>query len=200
MSLEKSRKALRLAEKYLTILEELANDDDPEAFKDSFVGAIAVIRSVGNAVQTETKSLGRTFQFAQWWKQSESDPRYQCVKDTRDLVLKEAGEAAQVHHEVLVTDVAMANATAYDAAVTTGTSRIDVTTNEGKTETDTFSSAPEPSAATYRRTWVFANGRCAGQELLPVLREFLEWMSNDVIPRAEQGSGEASSPGLGRSG
>ncbi|MET9956426.1 hypothetical protein ABZ135_33435 [Streptomyces sp. NPDC006339] len=189
MRLDKSRRALTLAEKYLEILEELT-DDDPEAFRDSFVGAIAVIRRVGHAVDFESKQLGRTSQFSQWWKKSEEDRRHLCVKDVRDLVLHEATEEAQVRHEVLGTGTAISNVTAYNPAVITATAHIDVVRDGGQPERYTFSAMPTPPEAeqagpTFRRTWVFANGSCAGDALLPALREYLKWMRDDVIPRAE---------------
>ncbi|WP_410540559.1 hypothetical protein [Streptomyces sp. KL2] len=189
MRLEKSRKALALAEKYLEILEELA--DDPEEFRDSFVGAIAVIRRVGHVVHSESKELGRTAAFGQWWRrESAADRRFKCVKDARDLVLKEAEEAARVQHEVLVSDAAMGRATAYNPSVATE-SHIDVVRDGTEQERYTFS-VPSASAAdngaagpTYRRTWVFASGECVGEELIPALRQFLDWMRDDAIPKAE---------------
>ncbi|MEV1079547.1 hypothetical protein AB0I98_15015 [Streptomyces sp. NPDC050211] len=188
MRLEKSRKALALAEKYLEILEELA--DDQEEFQDSFVGAIAVIRRVGHAVESESKVLGRTSGFGQWWRGTADDPRLKCVKGARDLVLKEAGEAAQVQHEVLVSDAAMARATAYNPSVITE-SHIDVVRDGTAPARYTFSvpsASPTDSGAadlTYRRTWVFTSGECAGEELIPALRRFLDWMRDEAIPRAE---------------
>ncbi|SEO01098.1 hypothetical protein [Actinacidiphila rubida] len=187
MRLEKSRKALALAEKYLEILEELT--DDQEEFQDSFVGAIAVVRRVGHTIDFESKKLGRTETFDQWWKKSSADHRFKCVKDARDLVLHEGGEEARVKHEVLVSDVPMVKASAYDATVITK-SHTDFVGDEEGPERYTFSAPPPPADAeeagpTYRRTWVFASGECAGEELIPALRGFLDWMSDDAIPRAE---------------
>ncbi|MEU6618963.1 hypothetical protein [Streptomyces parvus] len=188
-TLEKSRKALALAEKYLEILEELT--DDQEEFEDSFVGAIAVIRRVGNVVDSESKALGRTSGFDQWWRGTAGDDRrYKCVKDARDLVLKEAGEAAQAQHEVLVPGAATARATAYNPSVITE-SRIDVVRDGTELARYTFSTPPASptdsgaAAPTYRRRWVFRGGECAGEELIPALRRFLDWMRDDAIPRAE---------------
>lgn len=185
--MEKSRKALALAEKYLEILEELA--DDQEEFENSFVGAIAVIRRVGNVVQFESKQLGQTDAFNQWWAESSKHRRFTCIKDVRDLVLKEAGEGAQVKHDVLVSEAAMASATAYEATVITK-SHIDVGRDAEEPERYTFSGPPprpdaNETAPTSRRTWVFASGECAGEKLIPALHRFLKWMRDDAIPKAE---------------
>ncbi|MGP3974469.1 hypothetical protein ACTWQF_10780 [Streptomyces sp. 8N114] len=190
MRLEKSRKALVLAEKYLDVLQELA--DDPEAFRGSFVGAIGVIRRVGHVVDFESKKSGRGPQFRQWWEESTKDRRHVCVKDVRDLVLHEAVEEAQVRHEVVGTGTAGAIAEAYNPTVITGTAHIDVVRDGERPERYTFRTTPTPPEAdqagrTYRRTWVIANGKCAGDALLPVLRDYLKWMRGDAIPRAEAG-------------
>ncbi|MFF8280027.1 hypothetical protein ACF05T_28690 [Streptomyces lateritius] len=177
-------------EKYLEILEELA--DDQEEFQDSFVGAIAVIRRVGHVVESESKTLGRTPKFDQWWRGiAAKDRRFKCVKDARDLVLKEAEEAAQVQHEAFVSDTPTVRVTAYNASVITE-SHIDVVREGTESARYTFSGPPSASprdsgaaAGTYRRTWVFASGECAGDELIPALRRFLTWMCDEVIPKAE---------------
>lgn len=189
MRLEKSRKALVLAEKYLELLEELV--DDPDAFRDSFVGAIGVIRRVGNAVEFESKELGRAPKFSQWWKESANDRRHVCVKDVRNLVLHEASEGAQVQHEVVGTGTAESVVEAYNPTVVTSTAHIDVVA-DGEQQRYTFRTTPTPPGAgkvgpTYRRSWVIANGKCAGDPLLPALSDYLKWMGDEVIPRAEAG-------------
>ncbi|MDI3407670.1 hypothetical protein [Streptomyces cavernicola] len=188
MRLERSRKALTLAEKYLQLLEELI--DDREAFEDAFVGAIAVIRRVGNAVDFESTKLA-TLKFKELWSESGKDRRFLCVKDVRNLVLHEASEEARVRHEVLAIDTAMARATAYNPTVITGTAHIDVVRDGEEPERYTFSTTPPPPETervepTYRRTWMVANGKCAGEELIPTLRKYLEWMRDEVIPEAER--------------
>ncbi|MFE9023787.1 hypothetical protein ACFYNL_35175 [Streptomyces sp. NPDC007808] len=189
MRLNKSRKALALAEKHLEILEELV--DDQEEFQDSFVGAIAVIRRVGHVIESESKTLGRTSKFDQWWRLTAAqDRRFKCVKGARDLVLKEAEEAAQVQHKAGVSDTPTVRVTAYNPSVITE-SHIDVVREGTESARYTFS-APSTSptdsgaaAETYPRTWVFASGECAGEELIPALRRFLTWMRDEAIPKAE---------------
>ncbi|MGW4891375.1 hypothetical protein ACWEQL_03780 [Kitasatospora sp. NPDC004240] len=149
MRLDKSRKALALAEKYLAVLEEL--HDDPEEFQASFVGAIGVIRRVGHVVNDELKKLGleRTSTFGQWWwGQANNTPLYQCIKSARDLVYKEAEEVTQVHHEVNVADTPLGVATAYPPSVSTET-HIDVAAG-GEPTRYTFTTPSVPPQAAER--------------------------------------------------
>lgn len=169
----------------MALLEEV--DDDPQEFRDTFVCGIAMIRRVGHAIDVESRP--RTHQFGQWWSQMNENPLHQCIHGVRNLVLKRIDEGTQVRHEVHVTDTAMATATAYDATVSTETTRINVA-RDGREEEYTFSATPtskqELAEPTYRRTWVFAGGDCDGQELIPALRRYLKWMRDCIIPEAER--------------
>ncbi|MFD9984457.1 hypothetical protein ACFWZJ_29195 [Streptomyces massasporeus] len=199
MQLAWSRRRLGLAYKYLNLLEDAV--DTREGFLDVLVGGIAVIRSVGQVVHTEAP---KGFQdFDQWWKQTRHDSRLVCVKDLRDLVLKEREEGAtHVRHEVSA-GTAEVTVTAYDptvvisgdgavtgdAGMVTETVHIklvrDSATVERRALTTTAPRAAAPGPA-HRSTWVFSGGECDGEALLPALRRYLDWMRDEIIPKAER--------------
>jgi hypothetical protein len=37
----------------------------------------------------------------------------------------------------------------------------------------------------HRSMWVFSGGECDGEELLPALRRYLDWMRDEIISEAE---------------
>ncbi|MEV5162648.1 hypothetical protein [Streptomyces sp. NPDC053728] len=81
----RSRKALKLAEKHLELLEEVS--EDTQEFTDVFVPSVAMIRRVGHAIDVESKGV-RTHQFGEWWSQSKKNSLLRCVTDVRNLVFR----------------------------------------------------------------------------------------------------------------
>lgn len=186
----KSRRALRLAYAQLEILEE--TEGEHEVFLDAFISAIAMIRNVGSVIDSESKG-NREHSFATWWDQTAANPLYRCIKEVRDLTFKRLEDRVHIKHEVNVT-TAVATGTAYNPTVRiSDATQVEVSQDGRVVETREVRMTAEAEAEsgaqdtpTYSRRWMFSGGQCDGQELLPALHQFLDWMRDDVIPEAER--------------
>jgi hypothetical protein len=155
MELTRSREALRLAEKSFA---DLAATNTAETFRDQFIETITMIRNVGSMISNETKGH-RSPAFGEWWKDTAEDALYKFVTEVRNDAFKYGARRNNVRHAVTLHDVV-------------GVS------GEGVQETET--SRSEHSFEVF-----FSGGTHDGDPVLPLLRRYLDWLRDVVLPRAE---------------
>lgn len=189
MELERSWRALELAEKHLQLLEEAQGDQ--QEFREAFVCAITVARRVSHVIIKETESFKRP-RFVEWcdyWDALGEDDLINCVIEARNAVLKEGGgeeRTARADLEVDAPGVTGA-VTAFGPRVETGTTlTTEIAENEQVVERFTITVPSEPVAPSSRLTWVLVAKGCRERELLPALRDYLRRMRDEIIPEAQR--------------
>ena len=155
MELTRSRQALRLAEKSFADLEAM---NTAESFRDQFVETITMIRNVGSMVSNETKGH-RSPAFGAWWKTTAEDALYKFVTEVRNDAFKYGERRNNVRHAITLHNIV-------------GVS------DEPVQETET-------SPSDYSFEVFFSGGTHDGEPVLPLLRRYLDWLRDVLLPTAE---------------
>ncbi|MFC8095339.1 hypothetical protein [Streptomyces sp. NPDC057301] len=192
MALERSRRALKLAEQHLVLLEEVAQATDADLFGNVLACSLPMIRNIGPVLDAESQGA-RTAAFGMWWANTRDDKRHQCIAELRNAVFKgmEEDRVQVAEAEVRVT-APEEKVTAYNpTVVTTETTRVEVKhIREGQVVDEQVITMTVPAnvedGPTVRRKWVIVGGDCDGQDLLGALRNYVEWMRDEILPEAER--------------
>lgn len=175
MILWRTREALRLAEQAFDDLSVCACDTGSEKFRDEFVSCIALIGRVGSMIASETTGC-RTVAFGDWWKKTEQGPLSRFIKDVRNAEFKCGDDRKNVHHYRYVYDSARAS----DGVG--GGLRGEPSGASSSTPLQIQLGTPSTDAS----LWFFRGGQYDGHEVIPLLRRYLDWLGQTIIPKAEQ--------------
>ncbi|MDH6123431.1 hypothetical protein [Kitasatospora sp. GP82] len=192
MRLEKSRKALELAERHYGLLEDAASDS--ELFRVEFISGIAMIRRVGSILNDEIRECHPPNSVLDWWKGTNEDVLLKFIKDVRDDEFKAGQDRKTAHHFIHVYD----SAGATDSASVGVVASVDLTIkrkDQPDEELSVISSEPEPEAesadisppeppSSHRIEWHFAGGVYKDREVLPIVHEYINKIST-LIDQAE---------------
>jgi hypothetical protein len=163
MTLADTRRALDDA---LASLAEMSKDaHNTERFLSQFPGRIATVRRIGDVLAREARRISRA-KFEPYWKGVQQDPRFQEVKRIRDLSLKRGEESIRV-------DWREADFRYDPARARTSVPRV------------MYPVGYADRAKHFQPVWLIADGPYAGQEVIPVVRQYVEWFRNVVVPTAE---------------
>jgi hypothetical protein len=177
MILERSRRALDQAEQAFAKLSAVAVDNS-EQFRDEFVSCIAMIHRVGPIIDAESKRH-RTHAFGTWWTATAQDPLFHFITEVRNAEFKRAEDRKRAHHNIHVHDTVTSSESVHIAVIRDGQV---VEERSYRDPPPPPQPTPEP---THTVTWYFAGGRHDGQEVLPLLRRYLDWIRNVLLPEAE---------------
>jgi hypothetical protein len=150
----------------LVNLAQMSKDaDNTERFLSQFPGRIATVRRVGDVLAREARRIGRA-QFEPYWKGVEQDPLFQEVIRIRNLSLKRGEDTirAEWREADFTYDPARARASVPRVIYPIGQADM---------------------AKHFRPTWLIADGPYAGQEVIPLVRQCVEWFRVVVVPTAE---------------
>jgi hypothetical protein len=163
VSLSRTREALRMGQQSLDELATCAQDPDGKRFRYRFVSCIGMVRRVGSVLDDETKGF-RTHAFGNWWKTTSEDRLFRFVNDVRNDDFKDGKNRKNVHHARHVYDAAQA---------------IDELRGRPPSSTSIVPFQVQRSTLRSRSsvTWTFTGGTYDGQEVVPLLRRYLEWLT-----------------------
>jgi hypothetical protein len=177
MILERSRKGFDQAEQAFTKLAAAAADG--ERFRDEFVPCIGMIQRVGPIIDAESKGH-RTAAFGPWWKATAQDPLLRFVADVRNAEFKRGEDRKQAQHDLHL----------HDTITMSSSLKIEVIRDgqvvEERSYSDPPPSPPSTPEPTHKVTWYFAGGSHDGQEVLALLRQYLDWVRDTILPEAER--------------
>lgn len=178
--LERSRKALEEATIQMEPLRAAATKE-VDAFRQQFVIAVAMIRRVGSIIDEESRGR-RTNAFGEFWTQTADDPLHKFIVEVRNAEFKR-GERRQV---ALRKGTLHASAQA-GASVGMTVIRADGSTEEVPTHvSDPPSVQPAPPPVQWSVTMLFAGGAYDGQDVVPLLDQYLTWLKDVVLPTADR--------------
>jgi len=181
MELLKARAAIADAEReYATLVER---ENDPAGFRERMPLAMAAIRNVGSVINSESRRWSRTVAFNDWWKGTQKHPLLRLVKHVRDTEFKErditthAAVSRTVHEYIRIGIAAKIEKRYTDGRV----ERIAIPQDLPRPGV-TVSEDPDSTRWTFRRE----DDREPEREVLPTLRAYLDWMRDEIIPKAEE--------------
>ncbi|GAA1821437.1 hypothetical protein HC028_11335 [Planosporangium flavigriseum] len=179
MDLPKSRTAYRQAERAFDKLSALADAAGADEFRDEFVSCIGMIQRVGPILYNETKGH-RTATFGAWWQTTGQDPLFRFMADVRNAEFKRAENRKVAHHDVVVHEVVTVTDAVHVAVIRDGK------VVEEHSHSDPLPPPPVVPEPTHTVTWYFSGGTYDGQEVLGLLRQYLVWIRDVLIPTAER--------------
>lgn len=175
MILERSRKALNEAEEALARLAAA----DVEQFRGEFIPCIAMIQRVGPILDSESKGH-RTHAFGAWWQITGQDPLFKFISDVRNAEFKRGEDRKRAEHRLTLR-----------TAVTVTASLSMQHMRDGQvigeySSTEPPSSPASPPESTHTVTWRFVGGSYDGQEVFALLRQYLDWVRDVILPEGER--------------
>jgi hypothetical protein len=180
MRLDRTRKAMQQAEGALAELEATADD---ERFRDEFVSCIGMILRVGPILHEESRHH-RTDAFRQFWEMTANDPLFRFMRGVRNAEFKRGEDQKTAHHEVEDFEPLTVRDDVVGVLATTTIGDDEVV------EERTYAADPPPEPAptpepTHTITWRFAGGEHDGEEVLNLVRCYVAWLRDTIIPQAE---------------
>jgi hypothetical protein len=177
MQLPKTRLALRQAE---DALDELGDhEDNADRFRDKFVSCVGMIQRVGAILDGESKGH-RTSAFGAFWKTTQDNPHFHFMADVRNAEFKRGEDRKTASHQL-----------GLSSSVTTHSSLNIQITHDGEVVGETTVTDPPPvnvpePEPTHTMAWYFKGGDYDGDEVLPFLRNYMDWIRNIILPEAEK--------------
>lgn len=176
VELERTRKAMKQAERAIAALEGTVDHSD--GFRDGFVSCISMIQRVGSILDEESRGH-RTPAFGDFWKRTRKDSLFQFMADVRNAEFKRGEDRKTEHHEV----------SALDTLTMRSSVSIEVVRDGEVVEQRTYDDPPPEPAPTPEPTntitWYFAGGTHDGEEVLGLVRSYVTWLRDTIIPQAE---------------
>jgi hypothetical protein len=183
MQLDRSRTALQQAAQ---AVEELrAAKNNPDLFRDKFPSTMGMVLRVGSIAHHETEGR-RTFEFGDWWRETQRDPLFVFMQDVRNAEFKRAERRQRAAHHVSVTSqIGISSSVTWEQRDKDG--RV---LGRRRRWDPPF---PEPPPSSPRTTviqstdWYFwGGGQYDGQEVFALLDRYIAWLCDDILPMAER--------------
>jgi hypothetical protein len=176
MRLDRTRKATEQAGRALVDLESTVDDSD--RFRDEFVSCISMIQRVGSILDEESKGH-RTAEFGQFWKATGDDPLFRFMADVRNAEFKRGEDRKSAQHEVGIFDT-LTMTSSLNIKVIRGGEVVEERTND-----DPPPDPPPTPESTHTIAWYFRGGAHDGEEVLGLVRRYVAWLRDTIIPQAE---------------